>query len=164
MLQRKTPLKSKGPMKQRSKKKAAKTTKDKEVKATVRREQNYQCQVCGREAYEEHHIVYESQGGLTIKRNLITLCEHCHHARIHDGDGVLDKKLKLQLQAKLMEIFTQDREYTTGEIAAAIEAPERIIENAVWKGSMKSQRHQGEYKSSGEQVVRWLMGGQIYAA
>lgn len=37
------------------------------------------CQLCGStNLLQRHHIFYRSQGGLTIKENLIVLCDRCH--------------------------------------------------------------------------------------
>lgn len=52
--------------------------KDKEVYQKIVEEQKW-CQLCGSTSnLHIHHIYYRSQGGMTIEKNLIRLCENCH--------------------------------------------------------------------------------------
>lgn len=54
------------------------------------------CQLCGStNLLQRHHIFYRSQGGLTIKENLIVLCDRCHrlvHSNKKYWQDVLIKK------------------------------------------------------------------------
>ena len=54
------------------------------------------CQLCGSTNYlQRHHIFYRSQGGLTIKENLIVLCDRCHklvHSNKKYWQDILIKK------------------------------------------------------------------------
>ncbi|GLV60839.1 hypothetical protein KDH_76580 [Dictyobacter sp. S3.2.2.5] len=46
----------------------------------------YQCQYCHKREtrLEAHHLVFRQHGGKDTLRNLLTLCESCHH-RVHEG-------------------------------------------------------------------------------
>jgi len=46
---------------------------------------NSQCQVCGQQANDIHHIVFRSHGGADIPENLICLCRH-HHDQAHKDE------------------------------------------------------------------------------
>ena len=46
----------------------------------------YSCQQCGKRSarLEAHHIVFRQHGGKDTLKNLLTLCERCHH-QLHEG-------------------------------------------------------------------------------
>ncbi len=51
---------------------------EKKIYETIAEEEPY-CMLCGSTNWLQiHHIFYRSQGGLTIKKNLIRLCKKCH--------------------------------------------------------------------------------------
>lgn len=76
------------------------------------------CKVCGTTyGLEVHHICYRSQNPhlVNCKLNLVDLC-YIHHRDSRKGvhfNKELDKKLKLELQNKLEELFEND--YLTKE-------------------------------------------------
>lgn len=51
---------------------------EKEIYKIIANEEPY-CMLCGSTNWLQiHHIYYRSQGGLTVKKNLIRLCQRCH--------------------------------------------------------------------------------------
>ncbi len=44
------------------------------------------CQLCGKQAQDVHHIVYKSAGGNDEAKNLISLCRTCHEYAHHTGE------------------------------------------------------------------------------
>lgn len=51
---------------------------EKEIYKSIVKEQPY-CMLCGSTYWLQiHHIYYRSQGGISVKKNLIRLCKHCH--------------------------------------------------------------------------------------
>lgn len=49
----------------------------------------YKCWVCGSTAIEMHHVVFRSQGGRGVYRNLIPLCNE-HHKQAHRNPAIND--------------------------------------------------------------------------
>lgn len=52
------------------------------------------CMMCGAtpsygDELEVHHIIPRAEGGSHHPLNLITLCKHCHHGRVHGGAQLL---------------------------------------------------------------------------
>lgn len=71
---------------------------EKAVYSELVEEQPY-CQLCGSTwDLHIHHIYYRSQLGLTVKKNLIRLCERCHRM-VHSN--------KKKYQPMLLEIQYQ---------------------------------------------------------
>ena len=52
------------------------------------------CTMCGERRHhfgelEVHHIIPRVEGGSHHPLNLLTLCQHCHHSRVHGGPKLL---------------------------------------------------------------------------
>lgn len=52
------------------------------------------CKMCGAKGsygdeLEVHHIIPRGEGGSHHPLNLLTLCKHCHHSRVHGGPKLL---------------------------------------------------------------------------
>lgn len=96
---------------------------------------NYECRICGKSSLsqvessqefnkihfelEVHHIIPRKDGGRDTFRNLITLCEDCHHRTFSNGyAGIpVDKGLDLfSFEKRLMFILPQEvAEHFAGE-------------------------------------------------
>lgn len=80
-------------------------TTDKEIYRSIVEEQPY-CMLCGSTYWLQiHHIYYRSQGGLTIKKNLIRLCDKCHKL-VHSNKKKYQPML-LEIQYKKYGHFTK---------------------------------------------------------
>lgn len=116
------------------------------------------CEVCGRAAEEEHHIVFRSQCQALIncELNHTYLCSY-HHRNSKVGvhfNKDLDKKLKLRLQNKLELIF--DKEYfTREEIGQALKISKRATDSLC--KLMKSEK--GMFNRF--EIIRVSMGGKL---
>lgn len=114
------------------------------------------CKVCGTSyGIEAHHIVKRSQNQSLIdcKLNLVDLC-YIHHRDSRKGvhfNKELDRKLKLELQNKLEELFIND--YLTRE---EINEVLKISEKALNRLLKTLQLHNDKYVK--EDVVRACMG------
>jgi hypothetical protein len=77
------------------------------ARAAVRERDNGGCRMCGRPAWDVHHIFFRSQGGrrdlgegkvLHLPGNLILLCHHpCHLSRAHGPEAGIWRELFVQL-------------------------------------------------------------------
>lgn len=120
--------------------------------------QDEYCEVCGRPAEEEHHIVFRSQCQALINCTLnhAYLCSYHHRnskVGVHFNKG-LDKKLKLRLQNKLELIF--DKEYfTREEIQQALKISNRATDSLC--KLMKCEK--GIFNRL--EIIRVSMGGKI---
>lgn len=104
----------------------------------------------------KHHIVFRSQGGLDFDLNLIELTYEDHEG--NNGphrNWLVDRKLKLELQDKLSEIFHEEN-YTIDQIAKLLGKSTRYFE----KHFKRVPTAAGLYQS--EDIIRKLMGGKIY--
>lgn len=81
--------------------------KDKDIYKQIVEKEPY-CQLCG-SCYELHihHIIYRSQGGLTIPENLIRLCGRCHRL-VHSNKREWLPKL-LERQHSIYGNFNEEK-------------------------------------------------------
>ena len=56
------------------------------------------CQMCGKQATSQHHIVFKSHCGANIAPNLICLCNSCH--RLVHSDEKKYRPILLDLQSR----------------------------------------------------------------
>lgn len=116
------------------------------------------CKVCGTSyGIESHHIVKRSQNSnlVNCKLNLIDLC-YIHHRDHKKGvhfNKELDRKLKLELQNKLENLF--DKDYLTKE---EINKILQISEKAFNRLIKTLQLHNDKYVK--EDVIKVCMGGK----
>ncbi len=54
----------------------------------------FNCEVCGANAVDIHHIIHKSQGGTDEYNNLIALCRKCHD-KAHNRSGCKEFQQKL---------------------------------------------------------------------
>ena len=87
------------------------------LRAAILKRDDYRCLMCGRRPAENtdvklhvHHVVQWSLGGLTVRKNLITLCETCH-------DG-----LEPHTEWKLFELLTATEPVASPDLAAEMRA------------------------------------------
>jgi len=116
------------------------------------------CKICGTSyGIESHHIVKRSQNSnlINCKLNLIDLC-YVHHRDHKKGvhfNKELDRKLKLELQDKLENLF--DKDYLTKE---EINKILQISEKAFNRLIKTLQLHNDKYVK--EDVIKVCMGGK----
>ena len=114
------------------------------------------CKVCGTSyGIEVHHRVYKSQNKNLehCKLNLVDLC-YIHHRDSRKGvhfNKELDRKLKLELQNKLEELFIND--YLTKE---EINEVLQINEKALNRLLKTLKLHNDKYVK--EDVIKRIMG------
>lgn len=80
---------------------------------------NYQCRICGASPddsvhvrLEVHHIKPWEEGGLTLKENLITLCNACHSGASQYDRWVLYEKIGISLYYQNNTFFAPQKNYT----------------------------------------------------
>lgn len=129
------------------------------LKERVKEKQNYKCGLCGRQGYDVHHIVRRSQGGMDIELNLIYVCRECH-SKIHARKNI-EKMLRRQLKNKLEKLILINKHYEIEEISQILKIEKEKIEKAMQKAILKWQFIEGVPKASGEDIIRWLMGGKL---
>lgn len=118
------------------------------------------CVLCSKEGVcESHHVVFRSQAPYMklVNVNLVNLCVECH--RGNQGahlDKRTDLKLKLQLQAKLFDMFSSKRYFTEIEIKDILKVNDTIIYMIVKKLCLYRKGYEVE------QLVRRMLGGQLY--
>lgn len=79
---------------------------EKKVYQQICEEEPY-CILCGSNYWlQVHHIYYRSQGGLTVKKNLIRLCQKCHNL-VHSNKKKYQPML-LEIQYKKYGYFTKE--------------------------------------------------------
>lgn len=116
------------------------------------------CKVCSTSyGIESHHIVKRSQNSnlINCKLNLIDLC-YIHHRDHKKGvhfNKELDRKLKLELQNKLENLF--DKDYLTKE---EINKILQISEKALNRLIKTLQLHNNKYVKG--DVIKVCMGGK----
>lgn len=116
------------------------------------------CKVCGTSyGIESHHIIKRSQNSnlVNCKLNLVDLC-YIHHRDHKKGvhfNKELDRKLKLELQNKLENLF--DKDYLTKE---EINKILQISEKALNRLIKTLQLHNDKYVK--EDVIKVCMGGK----
>ncbi|MCI6692526.1 MAG: hypothetical protein MR510_08625 [Clostridium sp.] len=116
------------------------------------------CRICGTSyGIESHHIVKRSQNSnlINCKLNLIDLC-YIHHRDHKKGvhfNKELDRKLKLELQNKLENLF--DKDYLTKE---EINKILQISEKALNRLIKTLQLHNDKYVKG--DVIKACMGGK----
>lgn len=114
------------------------------------------CKVCGTTyGIELHHVIYKSQNKNleNCKLNFVDLC-YIHHRDSRKGvhfNKELDRKLKLELQNKLEELF--DKDYLTKE---EINEVLKISEKALNRLLKTLQLHNDKYVK--EDIIRACMG------
>jgi 5-methylcytosine-specific restriction endonuclease McrA len=88
----------------------------KELRAYVLTRDNGLCQMCGKQGYHIHHIIYKSLGGKNTANNLITLCEEHHtsnegiHGKLGNMKALLQNKVESnerRLRKKLNNSYTK---------------------------------------------------------
>lgn len=58
-----------------------------DVRERIVRDQNGQCQICGRPTTYIHHIKPRGRGGRGVYTNGLLVCNNCHNPKIHDRPG-----------------------------------------------------------------------------
>lgn len=117
------------------------------------------CEKCGGYGVVElHHIVHKSQSRVLkdCKINHKYLCGTCHRDNkygVH-GNSKVDKKMKLDLQERLQELFTED-EITLEEVKEALD----IKDNNIY--TIYKSLYMTGNKVSKEDLIRVLMGGKL---
>lgn len=104
-----------------------------------------------------HHIVFQSQGGLDFDLNFkyLTYEEHEGNNGPHLNREV-DRAYKLELQGKLQKLFLSEELYTEEQVAKKLGRSTKY-----WQSHLrKVWRTAGLMR--GEDLVRFLMGGQLY--
>lgn len=131
------------------------------VKQRIKEEQEYRCYICHSQGFDLHHIIHKSIAPelRDFKHNLIYVCRTCH-MRIHHESN-LDKQLKKQYKKKIEALFLNNKHYSIKEIAEISGMDEEAIEKAMTKGLLKFEFIEKEVKSSGREIVRFLMGGKL---
>lgn len=117
------------------------------------------CEKCGEYAVIElHHIVFKSQCKILkdCELNHKYLCGECHRG---SGRGVhlnskIDKRMKLELQEKLFELFP-DEKVSLDEVKKVLKLKDKEI-YYIYKNLYMLD---GKVKS--EDLVRRLMGGKL---
>ncbi|MBU3205166.1 hypothetical protein [Clostridium algidicarnis] len=119
-----------------------------------------ECIICGKPNSHMHHRVFRSECKPLehCKANLAYLCYEHHQGTqgVHGKHGEkLNRKLKLEFQKYLREIFTGER-YTLEEIEKKL----GISTNSSRSLSKLMQLNRGTYDK--ETIIRACMGGKIY--
>ncbi len=96
---------------------------------------NYQCRVCGSSPddsvhvrLEVHHIKPWEEGGLTLKENLITLCNACHLDAENFDRRELYKKIGIRSYYQNSTFFAPLEKYTSKQFQKAIYLASNIVE------------------------------------
>lgn len=114
------------------------------------------CKLCGRQASAYHHIIYRSQNSSLIKceLNQIPVCTYCH-TEIHSKNGAaLNRKLKLEFQNKLEELW--DKQYLTREeINNILQINEKALNRLLKRVCLQKDKY------IKEDVIRTVMGGKL---
>lgn len=117
------------------------------------------CVLCGEQGRETHHVVFRSQASYMkqIKVNLVPLCIECHRGTlgVHNNKRN-DIKLKIQLQAKLFEMFKEKKFYSQEEIQNILECTKFDSMLICKKLALYRQGY------SSEQLIRRMLGGRLY--
>lgn len=117
------------------------------------------CKLCGVIGYcETHHIIFKSQGSYMrmIKMNLVPLCMECHRGNHSPHKSKeIDIKLKLQLQGKYEEMFS-NKFYSREEIQQALECTDFDTTLILKKLTLYRMGYESE------QLLRRLLGGRMY--
>ena len=117
------------------------------------------CEKCGEYgAIELHHIVHKSQSKILkdCKINHIYLCGSCHRDNkygVH-GNNKVDRQLKIELQEKLQELFS-DEYVTLDRVREALELKDGLVYSL-----FRSLYMNGD-KVKTEELIRTLMGGKL---
>ncbi|MCR3759186.1 hypothetical protein KYB31_09310 [Clostridium felsineum] len=117
------------------------------------------CQVCGQPFAEDHHIVFKSECKPMDKCsfNHVYLCyvHHRDHKRGVHHNKKLNNHYKMQVQAKLQELFTEEY-YSMEQIQNKLQ----IGHNAVTSLCKLMKQHVGKYKT--KEIIKACMGGRFY--
>ena len=68
------------------------------LREAIAERDTYECQLCHKQATQQHHIIYKSHSGANIAQNLICLCNSCH--RLVHANGKKYRPILLGLQVK----------------------------------------------------------------
>lgn len=105
---------------------------------------NYRCRVCGcSEAdsvhirLEVHHIKPWEEGGLTIKENLITLCNACHRGAKNFDRWKLYEKIGISSYYQNSTFFSPNENYTSEQYKKVIYFASNTIEIIAPKDALK---------------------------
>ena len=113
------------------------------------------CYECNKKA-GKHHIVFKGSKTIIIYMSIneIPLCKSCHHQLHRNKD--MDIKYKLLLQNKLRNLFANEY-YNLYEIKSIL----RISSYQLQSLDKAISKHSVTY--SQEEIIKYLMGGQLYA-
>lgn len=110
---------------------------------------NYQCRICGKSSLtlvdqssefrkihfelEVHHIVPRKDGGKDTFRNLISLCEDCHHKTYSNGYGGIPDTKNFDLFSFEKKFYFavppgSDLQRETGTVTATLEGYDRVFD------------------------------------
>ncbi len=100
----------------------------KEVRALVYERDNMSCVVCGKHGAPNAHYIRRAHGGKGVEKNVVTLCNICHHdfdngsKRREIGDIILNYLLSLYPDWEESPVIYQDENWTRGESVCGSEA------------------------------------------
>lgn len=96
---------------------------------------NYQCRICGSSPddsvhirLEVHHIKPWEEGGLTLKENLITLCNSCHLGAKQYNRWKLYQKIGISHYYQNNTFFAPQKNYTTQQHKKSLYLASNTIE------------------------------------
>jgi 5-methylcytosine-specific restriction endonuclease McrA len=76
--------------KRNKKKKADRGEFPEKIRKQIVKDQNGQCQLCGRPTTYIHHVKPRGRGGRGVYTNGLLACVNCHNPKIHDRPGGVD--------------------------------------------------------------------------
>lgn len=133
------------------------------VRDSVFEKDNYTCAICGKKIGmpDPHHIIFRSQAKYleNCDLNIITTDRDCHEL-VH-VDSKLDKRLKREYQAKIAKRLIMEKYYSIDEISQICHLEQKRVEKCITKGFLKFNFIDGQIKSTGEEVLRFMMGGKL---
>ncbi|ENK0558039.1 hypothetical protein ACLD43_18620 [Clostridium botulinum] len=119
-----------------------------------------ECEICGRQGAQLHHIVHRSTAPYmsNIKINFKYLClEHHTGDKGPHNNKSIDIEYKLELQRKLFELFEEKDFYTPNEIKEKLKTTPSEVRKLV-----KTLRVNKEGYSKLDLIIH-MMGDKLYA-
>jgi hypothetical protein len=137
---------------------------DRGLRERIKEEADNHCKICGHwcgNTGSPHHVVKRSEEPLltNCKKNVWWLCQPCHTRT--ETEAGCNRRLQEQLQEYYYTIFNTKKHYAVKEIVEMVKVPLKDIEKAMQKGRLKWEFVDGQPKSSGIEVIRFLQGGKL---
>lgn len=134
------------------------------LRERIKEEAENSCGICGcwcGEVGTPHHIIKVGEAKMleNCKTNVIWVCPQCH-LRTETEPGY-NKKLQQKLQEVYFKKFGISNDYAAEEISEKVTIPLKIIEKAMTKYFLKWEYIDGIRKTTGLEVIRFLMGGYL---